>query len=79
MRAWAGTQTSGFDGNGRQQRFVPQLKALRQKARDNGEDDAWLDKIPSHYTAVNQIADALVRNDCRTISRLRGDIRPPRF
>ena len=77
MRAWAGTQTSGFDGNGWQ--FVPQLTALRQKARDNGEDDAWLDKIPSHYTAVNQIADALVRNDCRTISRLRGDIRPPRF
>lgn len=61
MRAWAGTQTSGFDGHGWQQRFVPQLTALRQKARDNGEDDAWLDKIPSHYTAVNQIADALVR------------------
>ena len=61
MRAWAGTQTSGFDANGWRQRFVPQLTALRQKARDNGEDDAWLDKIPRHYTAVNQIADALVR------------------
>ncbi|PYR72239.1 MAG: hypothetical protein DMF86_24210 [Acidobacteria bacterium] len=61
MRAWAGTQTGGFDGNGWQQKFVPQLTALRQKARDHGEDDAWLDKVPSHYTAVHQIADALVR------------------
>jgi hypothetical protein len=61
MRAWAGTQTSGFDGNGWQHKFVPQLTALRQKARDHGEDDAWLDKLPSHHTAVNQIADALVR------------------
>jgi hypothetical protein len=61
MRAWAGTQIGGFDGNGWQEKFVPQLTALRQKARDHGEDDAWLDKIPSHYTAVNQIADALVR------------------
>lgn len=61
MRAWASTQTSGLDGNGWQQQFVPRLTALRQKARDHGEDDAWLDKMPSHYTAVNTIADALVR------------------
>jgi hypothetical protein len=61
MRGWAGTQTGGFDGNGWQQKFVPRLRALQQKARDHGEDDAWLDKLPSHYTAVNHIADALVR------------------
>ena len=61
MRAWAGTQTTGLDGNGWREKFVPRLGALRQKARDHGEDDAWLDRIPSHYSAVNQIADALVR------------------
>ena len=61
MRSWATTQTGGFDGNGWREKFAPRLGALRQKARDHGEDDSWLDKIPSHYTAVNQIADALVR------------------
>jgi hypothetical protein len=62
MRAWASTQTSGFDGVAWHQAFVPRLTALRQKAKnDHGEDDGWFDKVPSHYTAVNQIADALVR------------------
>ena len=61
MRSWASTQTGGFDGNGWQQRFVPRVSALRQNARAHGEDDWWFDKIPNHSSAVNQIADALVR------------------
>ena len=62
MRDWSRTQTTGFDGNYWHQEFVLKLRALREKAKtDHGEDDAWFEKIPSHYTAVNQIADALVR------------------
>lgn len=62
LRAWAGAQTGGFDGNGWHQNFQSRLTALREKLRtDHAEDDPWFDKIPSHYTAVNQIADAFVR------------------
>jgi len=64
----------GFDGNAWQDKFVPQLTALRQKAREHGEDDAWLDKIPSHYTAVNQIADALVSCNVEKLNKWRGPL-----
>ena len=49
MRAWAGRQTIGSNGNGWQQKFVPQLTPLRH----HDEDDAWLEKMPSRCTAVN--------------------------